>query len=192
MEKSRLFDAVINQGLQTTNYFDYPKIDLTHFPYSKINNVKQCKKSLEYIVIQIENIGRVINWMASEYSITFKVFHESDVNSPGFMEGKKDIEICYERINKVKPIINEFLTSGVIVINNQRKIIEHDVCNALRDAVNNQTERIELIINQYKEKEIKYKVFLFFLSLNDSIKIYYEAITCFNETFDRYRERYNI
>jgi len=180
--------------METTNYFNYPKIDLTPFLYSKINNIEQCKKGFEYIVIQIENIGKIINWIASEQSITLTVFRESEVINPAFNEARKDITACYEGISRVKTTVEDFLTNNVIIRNNQKIVNEPDDCNTLSDTVNNQTERVELIINQLKKAEDKKnrinknKVSLLSPLLNSSIEVYYNAVKCYNDLLDKYRK----
>jgi archaellum component FlaC len=173
------------------NYFVYPKIALMPFPYSKISYIKQCEECFEYIVNQIENIGGIINWIASEQSITIRVFHESEAISPGFKDAKKDITACYESISRVKTIVEIFLTNDLIIRNNQETIIELAKCNDLRDTVNNQTERVELIINQYK-KGVEDRVSLLSPSLNSSIEMYFNVVNCFYDIFDKYRRKFHI
>ena len=168
-------------NIQNVESDQIPETNIRPFD-NEITNVEQFKNGLEYIVNQIGEITKLIKWITFRQSVQAVLKESID---PYDKASEKIIQHS-NNVNLVKQRFDNFFTNEYIVDStNNRRTLDEQSCNNLRNLVNEETEDVNTIIHRYKKKNQEMGV-TYPKPLSTSCEIFNNSVKVFNDAVKRY------
>jgi len=164
------------------------KTGLKPFKYKEITSFEQFFESLEYIVSQIECISELVNYIKLDQCIQ-TVLHESIDN---YKRASDKISIHESNVCRVKQSIDRFFDTDPVYDNRGNQLVlDERGCNNLRDQVNDETNIVNSVIQNYYRSE-KNSGVDFPKPLSTSCSLYNNAVDVFNHSLEMFTKTISI